>query len=256
VTGEAIIVDGGIGGDGLDSVCVLTRTVPAASDERARELQKDGPVASADAHAGRCAEVLASVYPSARVHSVRVFDDRETTAERALAGLERALALAGAVICLPWAMSETRLEEPFEAACDQAAGNGVIVVAARPAGEPRVIPAGFPSVVAVSGRRPKGQTVASLAWSDRLEAVVVPASASMGSALVAGLALVFVEYAGARGVASFVRTLKAFAADGATMVDVPRSPDEWRLFVTEKVGNPLGAAFREHLERSTCRLVE
>lgn len=198
-------------------------------------------------HTPMCAATIQSVMPEPRIHVVQVFrmDGDDAPASRVLAGLKAAAALPVQVICLPWTIAQTRLADKFRKVCDKAA-EGRIIVAAWAQGVDRPIPASFRAVIGVAsmgrreGRRP------ALVWLDDVNAVATPLGPSRGTALLSGLAMVFIQESGKADRDLFAGSLRTFSENGPPTVSTP-SVGGWTDSAFERFARRLGRAYRKHL---------
>lgn len=245
-----VLVDGAIGGAGLNGSFLASDTLVAPDGGVTARVGQEYRVSPLMTHAGVCVECILGVLPMAQLHSVQVFEGGEASVHRVLAGLRYALTLQARVVCLPWAIGRTRVEADLAELCRGGEEMGIVIVAAQPQQEPRPVPAAFTSVLAVSRCARRDPQGCSFAWSDSLRAVITPLPPSHGCALVAGLAMMYLDQEPAGNLSSFRECLDAFSRDHIPPLPEFVTLEERAQHLLRKLPGILSKAFMSFLGNS------
>lgn len=199
-------------------------------------------------HALMCIDTMGEIEPLTRMHLVQIFerDGEDAPAERVLEGLARAVGLGAQVICLPLTIAETRHAADIESICEKAALAGTIIVAAWAPGVDRAIPASFKSVMGVQHARSQG-AVRAVSWIEERRTAGTPMSASMGTAVIAGLAASYLRLTREANLRGFAASIKAFASCAAPTATIPERGGARISFDYSTLARGIGATYREYL---------
>jgi len=213
------------------------------------DAPRPGPTAARETeHALMCIDIMGAVEPLTRVHLVQIFekDGEDAPAERVLEGLRRAAGLDARVICLPLTIAETRHAAEIETICDRAASAGAIIVAAWAPGVDHAIPASFRSVMGVERMKSQG-ACRTVNWIEERRTAGTPMSASMGTAVIAGLAASHLSLTRSADLGEFAASVRGFASRAAPTATLPEPGPARASFDFPTLARCIGSAYREYL---------